>query len=50
MKWAPLEPRPQDAEPPSTIFTDTPGVLDQNRVFMPGSGMAKKLYSLGYVK
>ena len=49
MKWASLEPRPQEAELSSSAprkATSLPGVLDETQVFLPGSGIAKKLYSL----
>lgn len=48
MKWKSLEPRPRESEPISSesTLTPLPGVLDESELFLPGSGMAKKLYSL----
>ena len=51
MKWASLEPRPHELdheeEPGSS---SSPGVLDDQQLFLPGSGITKKLYSLRYSK
>lgn len=46
LKWASLEARPQDAETVSSTPTSLPGVLDESHIFLPGSGMFKKIYSL----
>ena len=50
LKWASLESRPHEleheVEPASS--TSSPGVLDEQQLFLPGSGITKKLYSLRY--
>ena len=51
LKWASLEPRPHgsehEEEPASS--TRSPGVLDEQQLFLPGSGITKKLYSFRYI-
>ena len=49
LKWTSLEARPREVENASSTLTSLPGVLDESQVFLPGSGMTKKVYSLGCV-
>ena len=49
-KWASLEPRPHEMEHEEELASSTssPGVLEEQQLFLPGSGITKKLYSLRY--
>ena len=51
LNWASLEPRPHEVEHEeegTSSGTSSPGVLDEQQLFLPGSGITKKLYSLRY--